>query len=151
MEIVIRPYRPEDWPRLMAIHDAARRMELKHAGLDAAFVPLVEAAKREGLFDYAVCVALAQGRVVGFVAYAEDELAWLYVDPACMRQGIGTRLIRYVVESTSHRPLCIEVLAGNTPALQAYKAMGFDLVDTQAGVMPGNESFRVTVWRLQKE
>jgi hypothetical protein len=30
----IRPYTPQDWPRVCAIHDAARRDELAAAGLD---------------------------------------------------------------------------------------------------------------------
>ena len=32
MSIIIRPYRDADWPRLCAIHDAARQTELALAG-----------------------------------------------------------------------------------------------------------------------
>ena len=69
MPLTLRPYRQSDWPRLMAIHDAARREELARAGLSAAFVPLAQAAEREGLFDNAVVVAERGGEAVGFVAY----------------------------------------------------------------------------------
>lgn len=147
--LVIRPYRPEDLPRLSAIHDAARLQELRLAGLAEAFLPLEIAAEREGLFQYTLRVAEWDGQAAAFAAYTEDELAWLYVDPAYMRRGIGSRLVRYVQENTSARPLVIEVLAGNGPAMSLYKAMGFQHVDTRTGAMPGNEAFQVTAWVLE--
>ena len=98
--IAIRPYRPEDWRQIEQIHDASRKIELSLAGLLDAFLPLAVAAEREGLFDYNVRVAVSRGVVCGFVAYTEDELAWLYVDPTHMRQGIGRSLVRYVIAHT---------------------------------------------------
>ena len=62
--IEIRPYRDSDWPRLCAIHDAARKNELALAGLSDAFLPLEVAAQREGLFDYALRVAELDGQQV---------------------------------------------------------------------------------------
>lgn len=84
----IRPYAPADWPRIEAVHDAARKIELHQAGLDGAFLPLSIAAQREGLFDYTILVA-QDTEVTGFVAFTQEELAWLYVDPARHRRGIG--------------------------------------------------------------
>ncbi len=82
----IRPYTQADWPRIAAVHDAARPMELHLAGLDGAFLPLSVAAQREGLFDYTILVAL-KPEVVGFVAFTPEELAWLYVDPCLPPPG----------------------------------------------------------------
>lgn len=124
--------------------------ELRHANLKEAFLPLAEAAEREGLFDYSVNVATLNDRVVGFVAYSDDELAWLYVDPALTRRGIGTELIRYVLDKTAARPLSAEVLVGNLPALQLYRHMGFEITATKTGKMPGNESFAMMVHCMQK-
>ena len=149
--MVIRDYNENDWPRLMEIHDSARKIELELANLTAAFVPLAEAAEREGLFDYTVPVAEQQGRVVGFAAYSDEELAWLYVDPACMRRGIGRELASYVLSHTAARPLWVEVLKGNEPARKLYESLGFRLVETVSGVMPGNEDFPVTVYRMELE
>ncbi len=147
--IAIRPYRPEDWRQIEQIHDAARKIELSLAGLPDAFLPLAVAAEREGLFDYNVRVAVSRGVLCGFVAYTEDELAWLYVDPTHMRQGIGRSLVRYVIAHTEKRPLCIEVLKGNEPALRLYRSMGFETVETIRGHMPGNEAFPVCVYGMQ--
>lgn len=110
-------------------------------------MPLAQAAEREGLFEDTVIVAERAGKVVGFAAYCADELAWLYVDPACARQGVGRALGRYVLAHTA-RPVWIEVLAGNQPALALYRALGFTEVETASGRMPGNEAFAVSAHRL---
>ena len=95
--------------------------------------------------------AMQEGRVCGFAAYADEELAWLYVDPDYMRRGIGSALVRHVIEHTYKRPLCIEVLKGNTPAIRLYESMGFHTTKLCSGKMPGNENFSVTVHCMQLE
>lgn len=148
--ILIRPYEARDWPAIEAIHDAARMQELTLAHLAEAFIPLQQAAVSEGLFDYTVAVAERDGRVAGFVAYTPDELAWLYVAPGCMRQGIGTALVRHALDRRDG-PMTLEVLEGNEPARRLYEGCGFRLTDTVSGRMPGNEQFRVTVWCMSHE
>ncbi len=54
--MTIRAYLDEDWRRLCAIHDAARRDELAAAGLSAAFLTLEETAENEGPFGGEVLV-----------------------------------------------------------------------------------------------
>ena len=146
--VTIREYRPSDWPRLCAIHDAARQNELALAGLSAAFLPLEIAAPREGLFDYTLRVAELDGQTAGFAAFTGDELAWLYVAPALARRGIGRALVEHALSFMS-RPASVEVLAGNAPALALYEGCGFRLADTLSGQMPGNEGFSVTVHVLE--
>ena len=36
--MLIRPYETRDWEAIQAIHDEARKIELRLAGLDAAFL-----------------------------------------------------------------------------------------------------------------
>lgn len=149
--ILIRNYQQQDWEQIERIHDAARRIELHFGGVDDAFIPLAQAAVNEGLFDYTVCVALIDDTVVGFVAYSEDEIAWLYVAPESMRQGVGKSLIMHVINSSDQRLLELEVLAGNRPALHLYEAMGFETTEICSGTMPGNEAFEVTVHCMQQK
>lgn len=144
----IRPYTAEDWSDLCRIHDAARRDELAAAGLSAAFLTLEQTAENEGFHDYEIKVAEVRGKVVGFVAFTQDELAWLYVDPASYGQGIGTALIRAALQKT-RSPMSAEVLNGNNAALGVYRKSGFLVVGTEQGAMPGNEAFRVSVTVLQ--
>ena len=146
--VLIRPYCDGDWARIEAVHDSARRDELRLAGLSDAFVPLCEAAVSEDLFAYSVAVAELDGAVVGFVAWSGEELAWLYVDPAFKRRGIGRALARHAIASHAGSAFGAEVLAGNEPALALYRSLGFVLESTLTGRMPGNERFEVTVWSL---
>lgn len=146
--LLIRSYTPKDFPALEAIHDPARKKELSLAGLSPAFLPLAEAAEREALFDYEILLAEQEGQVLGFVAYSEEELAWLYVAPAQQGRGIGKALVQAVLERNPKRPLCVEVLKGNEPAKRLYESCGFVLVETLSGTMPGNEGFTVQVWSM---
>ena len=146
--ITIRAYEAGDWGRVQGIHDAARQEELRLAGLADAFIPLAQAAENEGLFDYQLAVAVCEGVVAGFVAFTAEELAWLYVDPALARRGIGRALVRHALARTA-RPLGVEVLVGNQPALALYQAEGFVLQKTLHGHMPGNERFEVSAHYLE--
>lgn len=150
MGLLIRPYEESDWRGIEAAHDAARKMELHYAGLDDAFIPLVTAAQQEDLFDYHIDVAVLDGDVAGFAAYTAEELAWLYVAPSLHRQGVGTALVRHAL-SCQPGIRSVEVLSGNAPARKLYEGCGFTLADTQHGKMPGNESFPVTVWCMERK
>lgn len=143
--ITIRIYDHKDWDCIEKIHDRARKIELDLAGLEDAFVPLKEAAINENLFDYIVNVAIINKIIVGFVAYSENEIAWLYVDPDYTRRGIAKNLIMHVIENTTNEKLELEVLAGNSPAIYLYEKMGFKTNEICSGSMPGNEKFQVTV------
>lgn len=79
----------------------------------------------------------------------KELLAWLYVDREYSRHGIGTALVNVVLKKM-HEPISIEVLNGNTPALNFYQKFGFEIVKTESGQMPGNEEFSVTVHILKK-
>jgi ribosomal protein S18 acetylase RimI-like enzyme len=139
----IRLYSPADWERLCEIHDAARMQELQASGLMEAFLSLEQAAEGEGLFEAQILVAEEDDQVLGFAAYTEEELTWLYVDPHCHRQGIGRRLVRAVV-TASPNPLSLDVLVGNEAALSLYLSEGFRVVKQVSGKLAGNESFPAT-------
>jgi GNAT superfamily N-acetyltransferase len=146
--VIIRPYTNEDWHRVCAIHDAARLDELAAAGLEEAYLTLAETANNEGFHDYEIRVAEVGNRVVGFVAFSMEELAWLYVDPAAYRTGVGAALIQTALAEAT-LPLAVEVLKGNAAALAVYRKAGFEVVGHGSGRMPGNESFHVSVTELR--
>lgn len=148
---IIRPYEAKDWADICAVHDAARKEELRLAGLEAAFLPLVVAAQREDLFGYHILVCQEGSGVAGFAAFTEDELAWLYVEPGCSRRGIGRAMAQAALEKMPAGVKYVEVLAGNLPALALYRSLGFGNEEILFGQMPGNEAFAVTVHRLCKE
>jgi len=147
-DIQIRPYMPSDQPYLAEIHDAARKIELSMASLDAAFLPFTVAVEREDFFAYPhIDVAVAAAEIVGFCAYSADELAWLYVSPQVLRQGIGRKLVEQALD-TEPAIKTVEVLVGNEPARKLYETEGFQVREIVKGLMPGNEAFQVSVYRM---
>ncbi len=143
--LAIRPYRPEDFPGIERVHDRARRIELRYAGLEDAFLPLRIAAEREDLFAYpGLFVAELGGEIAGFAACTQEELAWLYVDPAHARKGIGRALAEHALQRFPGIRR-VEVLSGNAPAQALYARLGFVTAATERGRMPGNEAFSVQV------
>lgn len=149
--MTILPYVPQYWEDIQKVHDPARKQELAFAGLIDAFLPLSVAAEREALFDYHVYVALEGETAVGFTAFTEDELAWLYVRPDCQRRGIGRALAEFALSQMDAGEKSVEVLAGNEPARSLYHSLGFTKETIVHGKMPGNESFSVTVWQMTME
>lgn len=146
----IRNYIESDWNKLCEIHDLARVDELKAASLTEAFLPLEIVAEKEALFDYTVLVSENDDNVSGFIAFNDEEIAWLYVHPDMYRKGVGKALTDEVI-ALSKNYYTIEVLQGNTNALEFYKARGFKEIGIESGKMPGNESFSVTVHILNNE
>lgn len=142
-KIQIRKFQETDFDDLCVIHDQARKQELKAANLEAAFKPLKIAAIEEDLFLYNIYVAAIDEKIVAFVAFSDDELAWLYVDPSFQKQGIGSKLIEFSLTKMK-RPAYLEVLTGN-PAKSLYLHKGFKFLQHESGKMPGNETFHVKV------
>lgn len=144
----IRPYHHTDWTRICAIHDAARQYELDASGLADAFLTLEQTGAAEGLFDATLLVAVENGVISGFAGYTDDELTWLYVDPARYRQGVGRALLRAVLRAAG-KPLALDVLVGNDAALALYRSEGFRIVETLRGKLAGNERFTASAHVLQ--
>jgi GNAT superfamily N-acetyltransferase len=96
--IQLRTYTSADWDAIAAIHDRARLDELRVSVGVEAFLSLAATAENEGLFDGEVWVACYGETVVGFIAFAEDEVTWLYVSPDHYRQGIGRKLLRVAID-----------------------------------------------------
>ena len=143
----IRSYIKSDWNDLCKVHDLARADELKSASLEGAFLPLEVAAERENLFGYEVLVAECGNKVHGFIAFDNEEIAWLYVNPQMYRKGVGKALVEKAL-ALSNTSFSIEVLEGNSSALNFYKHCGFKEIGIDSGSMPGNENFTVTVHLL---
>jgi ribosomal protein S18 acetylase RimI-like enzyme len=129
-QLTIRPYAASDWPRLCEIHDAARYDELRGSVDLGVWRPLAEVAEAEGLFTSRIWVAeQPDGQVCGFVAATDDEITWLYVDPASYRQGVGGQLLRHALAQCG--PVVkVMVLAGNAAALALYAREGFVVTRT---------------------
>lgn len=145
-----RPYKSTDWSRLCEIHDASRLDELSLTVGKDAFLTLEQTAENEGLFDDNLVVAEVDGVVQGFVAYSDEELTWLYVDPQFYQKGVGRALVRQAI-ADSASAIELELLEGNTPALKLYLSEGFRVIKRLEGQLEGNEDFAAVGLVLRHE
>lgn len=142
----IRPYAPDDWAAIARVHDAARMQELTASVGPEAFLDLAATAEGEGLFDGEVWVAVTEEGVVGFVAYDDAEVTWLYVLPDAQRRGIGRALLRRALRHAEENEVTtVEVtVLEAAPARRLYESEGFTLTQTRTGPLVGNEAFTAT-------
>ena len=143
----VRRYRDADWDAIAAIHDRARLNELRMTVGEAAFLSLEETAENEGLFDGQLWVATEDDAVVGFVAFDEEEVTWLYVAAEQSRRGVATALLSHAL-GRMKRPAEVSVLDGTDPAIALYEKLGFRIVETKTGRLEGNEGYPATGHRM---
>ena len=104
-------------------NDGDRTMLLEHP----EFLVFDAAALQEGRTH----VALADDQVVGFVTTRFDagvcELEDIFVDPAWMRHGVGTRLMSAAVDVTRAADIGRIEVTANGHAMDFYRRVGFVL------------------------
>jgi [ribosomal protein S18]-alanine N-acetyltransferase len=138
MSIVIRRAIQADWAKIIALHRRASVHERRLTGISTD----ADIADAQHHFRGELCVAMSGRRLLGFVSWMENELAWLYVEPASFRRGIGTMLVQHALDHcgfVAH----IRVLAGNAPMLALCAAQGFVPAEEQAEGGEGPPSIRM--------
>ena len=125
-ELVIRPYRDEDFSAVTG---------LEVAGVHEPYRSAVFVRQMAVLSPATFLVAVSGTKVAGFTvgAIGEDDpgRAWILrmmVRDGFRHRGVGTALLRAVIgalEERSVRTICLTVAPGNTPAMQLYRAEGF--------------------------
>ena len=140
MDLIIRPYRPEDFA---PINDLWRRARV------AAF-PDFHARKGHTaeedrayfrtviLIKNTVFVAEADGRVVGFIAIAGDFIDQPYVDPDSKRQSVGASLIS-AAKALSPSGLHLFTFETNASGRAFYEKHGFRATGFAISPQPESE------------
>jgi GNAT superfamily N-acetyltransferase len=128
MRVAIRDAVPDD---LVALADVFRRSSLSNVGDRANLVahPEVLELPEAAVFTGRTRVGVSDGRIVGFATGLDGdtavELDALFVDPDCMRNGIGLALVLDVVAiARAHGRRRVEVTA-NEHAYAFYATAGF--------------------------
>lgn len=130
--VILRPATGDDVPRLAAI--------LAEPAVAAWWDVCGEEQVRRELIDRADgvvgFVVEAEGRVVGFVQYWEEEDPTfrhagidLFLDPAWHGRGLGTDTVRtvarHLIADRGHHRLTIDPAVDNRPAIRCYERVGF--------------------------
>ena len=120
------------------MHDRSRPDELRGSFDARAFIPLAEDPEGEYIKACTMFVAQHGEDVVGFAGIDEPYLAWLYVDPAHSRHGVGRALLRHCLARLSEDAWTI-ACGNNDAALSLYLSEGFVIASRYAGENGGYE------------
>ena len=88
------------------------------------YAPLEVAVYKEELFSETIYVAVIDSKIVGFVAFRENELGYIYVLNEFQGRGIGGKLLDTVIPYLE-RPAFLEVFSTNIKAKRLYRSRGF--------------------------
>ena len=134
--IAIRSYRPEDWEAICRVHDRARPDELRGSFDARAFIPLAEDPEASSIERCEMFVAELERNVIAFAGTEGAYLAWLYVDPAHYRRGIGRALLRHCMARLQGEAGTLA--CGNTRrAIALYESEGFVIGERLTGENAG--------------
>ena len=114
---------------------------ISQAQIDAMLADRYAAERIRAQLDdprHAWRVARKDHALAGFAHAVLDasgcKLDKLYVHPAHQRRGIGTALIRWVVDWARAQQACrlwLQVNRGNTQAIRAYEKVGFRIIESR--------------------
>lgn len=120
----VSPVQPEDFPRVVEVWEASVRAT--HHFMTEADIQFFKPLVRNALPDLTLaCVRDGEGVVAGFTAVAHGKVEMLFVHPSWRGQGIGSRLLRYAVDTFDVTTL--DVNEQNAQALGFYLRMGFEV------------------------
>ncbi|MHC4992806.1 MAG: GNAT family N-acetyltransferase, partial [Planctomycetota bacterium] len=138
MGYTIRDYEADDWSAICRVHDRSRPDELRGSFDPRAFIPLAEDPGGEYIDACEVFVVEESDEIVGFAGIDPPYLAWLYVDPAHYRRGIGRALLRHCLDRLDDDAWTF-ACGNNTAALELYLGEGFVVVERFIGKNAGFE------------
>lgn len=116
-----------DWPDLMMIFDKSLRSTIDLPEDD--WKKLYERVITSNYPNFDTYVYVKKGKNVGYINYSRQEknIKQLYVLPEYHNQGIGQKLIKYVLESYNET-MTIGVRKDNDVALHIYTKYGFEII-----------------------
>ena len=124
----IREFRSKDFGSIESIYNLSKLDELRFESAKFELLPLSQDEKRlRGLLESKIFV-YESDRILGYGAYWGSEIRALFVDPACRGQGIGSRLLNFMLQLVIH-PAILYVAKTNESAKSIYSRYGFQVID----------------------
>lgn len=122
---VIEEATPVDWDELAEVF-------MKSLPVTENYTPEEYEKFREALYaksfpTYRTFVYRESGKICGYVSLRNNFVEMLYVRPECMKHGIGTRLMNYVMDNFGANG--VGVSKCNNVARKLYERLGFSIYD----------------------
>jgi ribosomal protein S18 acetylase RimI-like enzyme len=128
-QITLRPAQPEDFAFCQRTYFEPMRATIEELGLDEAR-HLANFANRWQVEQ--VRIVMMCGQVIGWLQTASTDdslfLAQLFIDTRFRRQGIGSRLVRILIEEAAHEHKAVTLgVVKTNPARRLYERLGFSV------------------------
>ena len=101
-----------------------------------------------------ICLAAeVDGRLAGYLVCSRYDTVWhlmnVAVDPACLRQGIASRLMAHLFETADrpHEQYTLEVRESNERAIALYERFGFRGAGHRRAYYHDNREDALIMWR----
>lgn len=126
----IRAYTQDDFSAISEIYNRSKLDELKFEDAEFELLPLEEDEERYcSLMESEIYVYQTQDQISGFAAIFENEIRALFVHPNSRREGVGKKLIEFLLSMIQGEP-CLYVASSNQPAIDLYQKYGFRITNT---------------------
>lgn len=123
-------------------------------------VPWTEAGLQESLEsgNYIFLVAEEEGRIIGYggllKALDEGDITNIVVEESMRGRGIGSRIVRMLLEEGERRGLqafTLEVRVGNQAAIRVYEKLGFAAEGIRRGFYEKPAEDALIMWKRKPE
>src|SRR6516164_5860251 len=126
-EITLRPAKPADFGFCQRTYFEPMRATINELGLDEANHLANFASRWEA---EQVRMVMINGQVIGWLQTAPTDdalfLAQLFIDTRFQRRGIGSRLMRILIEEAAHENKAVTLgVVKTNPARRLYERLGF--------------------------
>jgi putative acetyltransferase len=101
-----------------------------------------------GIWRGEMYVAESEGKIIGFGHAVPGEIAAIYVDPAYLRRGVGTMLMRHGISMANVKAPGTIRIEGTLNARKFYETLGFK-VTREINVRRGN--VEIPSYEMQRE
>jgi putative acetyltransferase len=124
----IRDYKTSDLVTVLEVYAQSKLDELRFENGEFSLLPLDEDEKRFRALKESQIYVYDDGVISGYGALCEGEIRALFVLPARRGEGIGKKLLEFLLREISGEA-CLYVAATNYPAKKLYESYGFIVVD----------------------
>lgn len=129
---VIRRFDPSDAKDVSYLISQALK-EINRKDYSAQVIQnLIEAYSPDNIvqksYKMMMYVAVVDGQIHGTGSLKENVIIGLFVDPACMRQGIGTQLINYIEDIAQQNGITQIFVGSSITAFDFYRHCGYQFV-----------------------
>lgn len=84
-------------------------------------------------------------KLIGFIVfetiYEVMDILYIVVDPVYRRNGIGSKLIEYLLENKDYERIMLEVRCDNSNAIKLYKKYNFKIINIRKNYYMNNDAY----------